>query len=529
MGGVQVTYPGVYIQEIPSGTHTIVGVATSITAFLGRAISGPTDEPMTIFSFGDYQRFYGGLGFAYPMSYAVRDFFLNGGSQAIIVRLADAAAAAATADGGSGLSFTAANVGSWASPQASTTPKAGAAPSGLSVWLDALEGDANLTKLGVQTAGRFNLTVSYQPTGGAATLERFQNVSLSGDADPRRIDRILAAESNFVRATIPSAAAPNAGKPTTGKWIAFTGGTDSGHLTDATVYKGDSNRRTGMFQLEKVDLFNILCIPPDQRGGDTDLSVYQQAAEYCQKRRAMLIIDPLVAWTDHFKQGNIPQIQPTDLEINGDVARNATVYFPRVVEEDDMMKGQEDVFPASGIIAGIYAATDVARGVWKAPAGIEAGLNGIVRLDVKVTDPQNGLMNPLGINCLREFPVIGPVVWGARTLRGADILEDDYKYIPVRRLTLYIEESLYRGTQWAVFKPNDERLWSALRLSVGTFMADLSRQGAFYSYQVVCDQTTTTQSDIDKGIVRILVAFAPVKPAEFVIIEIQQQAGQVPA
>jgi phage tail sheath protein FI len=136
------------------------------------------------------------------------------------------------------------------------------------------------------------------------------------------------------------------------------------------------------------------------------------------------------------------------------------------------------------------------------------------------------MLNPLGINCLRSFPVYGPVVWGARTLRGADVLTDDYKYVPVRRLALYIEESLYRGTTFAVFEPNDETLWSRLRLGIAAFMENLERQGAFYGFQVTCDSTTTTPDDIQRGIVNILVAFAPVKPAEFIILQIQQQAGQ---
>ena len=217
---------------------------------------------------------------------------------------------------------------------------------------------------------------------------------------------------------------------------------------------------------------------------------------------------------------------PTDVGIEGLETINAAVYFPRVIKEDPMMKNQLDTFSACGIIAGIYAATDVTRGVWKAPAGLDAGILGINSLELKLTDQQNGVLNPLGINCLRTFPIVGSVVWGDRTLRGADLLDSDYKYVSVRRLTLYIEESLYQGTKWAVFEPNNENLWSALRLSVGSFMESLSRQGAFYSYQVVCDKTTTTQRDIDLGIVNVLVQFAPVKPAEFVVIQIQQQAGQ---
>ncbi len=150
-----------------------------------------------------------------------------------------------------------------------------------------------------------------------------------------------------------------------------------------------------------------------------------------------------------------------------------------------------------------------------------------------MTDPENGRLNPLGVNCLRSFPIIGRVVWGARTLRGADVESDEYKYVPVRRLALFIEESLYRGTKWVVFEPNDEPLWAQIRLNVGAFMQNLFRQGAFQgsspkdAYFVKCGKDTTTQNHINLGIVNILVGFAPLKPAEFVIVQLQQMAGQV--
>jgi phage tail sheath protein FI len=272
-----------------------------------------------------------------------------------------------------------------------------------------------------------------------------------------------------------------------------------------------------------------MCIPPDPADADYgDLEpLYQAAALYCLKRRAMLILDPPKAWSDHARQGRFDQIQPTDLGTGGPEleARNCAVYFPRI-RKLDPSTGQIEIFPASGTIAGIFTATDMTRGVWKAPAGITAGIGGIDGLELDINDAQNGQLNPVGINCLRNFPVVGPVVWGARTLRGADVLSDDYKYIPVRRLTLYIEESLYRGTKFAVFEPNDEALWSQLRLSIGAFMDGLYRQGAFYGYTVACDRTTTTQADIDRGVVNVVVGFAPEKPAEFIVLQIQQQAGQ---
>ena len=158
---------------------------------------------------------------------------------------------------------------------------------------------------------------------------------------------------------------------------------------------------------------------------------------------------------------------------------------------------------------------------------------GVPELSVNLNDAENGELNPLGINCLRSMPASGRIIWGARTLQGDDRLASEWKYIPVRRTALFLEESLFRGTQWVVFEPNDEPLWAQIRLNIGAFMQSLFRQGAFQgktpreAYFVKCDKETTTQNDIDHGIVNILVGFAPLKPAEFVVIKIQQLAGQI--
>jgi phage tail sheath protein FI len=315
---------------------------------------------------------------------------------------------------------------------------------------------------------------------------------------------------------------------------AQSGSGRDGDVLTATEINGSPLQKSGIFALDKADLFNLLCIPPATRDADTDSTVYQSAMQYCSARRAMLIVDAPLAW------GTKPESAAADvlsgisaLNLSGIAARNAALYFPRVIEADPLRDGQSDLFVPCGIIAGVMARTDSQRGVWKAPAGLDAALNGIQGLQVNLTDNENGLVNPIGINCLRSFPVTGRVVWGARTLRGADQLADEYKYVPVRRTALFIEESLYRGTQWVVFEPNDEPLWAQIRLNVGAFMQNLFRQGAFQgktsreAYFVKCDKETTTQNDINLGIVNILVGFAPLKPAEFVIIKVQQIAGQI--
>ena len=188
----------------------------------------------------------------------------------------------------------------------------------------------------------------------------------------------------------------------------------------------------------------------------------------------------------------------------------------------------------SGTVAGVYARIDANRGVWKAPAGTEAKVRG-ANIAVQMTDKHNGDLNILGINALRTFPIYGNVVWGARTLAVAGAQVSEWKYTPVKRIALFTEESLFQGLKWVVFEPNDEPLWAQIRMNVGAFMQTLFRHGAFQStasaaaYFVKCDSETTTQADINLGIVNILVGFAPLKPAEFVVIKIQQKAGQAAA
>ena len=752
---VSPTYPGVYIQEVDSGSRVVSGVATSITAFVGRTSQGPANTPLTVFDYGEFQKLFGGRTRDLPMTYAVEDFFGNGGSQAVIVRVCAGAPLGSpssvdlktddpkytlttklkglistlvfvnvTKDATSGhytITFT---LGSATSKVVlATLPDL--APEGVDMalkglsdvvgvsygggsleaadatkMLDALVGKpaqfaGGVTGAGAKTpmfiagdleidakiagpwaddldislvpkgAGAFSLVVDHPdfmvpyelplaswddikkvdaetglltvkttpdatahplatfvkkgvpltrvPDGsGASAAMRvygplvltasspglwgngigvsfdkrnigpevalrfvdygipdasdFWNVNIyvplkagqtpSGAAEtigpvylgpidaPCRIDHMLAAQSNFLRARAPIAAAGGKDLPLDPSQINKTdpkdtvhrigvlfGGQD-GDTLSSDIVVGSESKRTGIYALELTDLFNIMVIPPDPLlGGDDDMTtIYGAAAQYCEKRRAVLIADPLDKWGVAAKKSQFDRIVPDDYNIGAITTRRSVfTYFPRVKKLDPEYGNREKVFSASGIIAGIFAATDVRRGVWKAPAGIEAGMNGVTNLEHKLTDMQNGILNQVGVNVLRDFPIIGKVVWGSRTLAGADALSDDYKYLPVRRLTNYIEESLFRASKFAVFEPNAEPLWSQLRLMIGTFMADLSRQGAFYDYFVRCDKSTTTQFDIDRGRVNVIVAFAPVKPAEFVILTIQQLAGQTAA
>src|SRR6266550_3317727 len=368
---VATTYPGVYIEEIPSGVHAIPGVSTSVTAFVGSAVSGSFDAPVHIFSFADFEQSFGGLAADAPMSYAVQQFFQNGGNEAYVVRVAD----------------------------------------------------------------------------------------------------------------------------------------------DAAGLVGNLEAKSGIYTLENVDIFNLL-VMPDATAGAGLTDVLTDAIAYCVRRRAFMILD---------LPENVSTFQQASTWISSSASPlrsgNAALYFPRFHAPDPMMNNVVGTFPSAGAVAGLFARTDSKQGVWKAPAGMSANIIGATDVSLTLTAPEIASLNSQGINCLRNFPGIGTVSWGARTARGADSFADEYKYVPVRRLALFIEESVYRGTQWVVFEPDDESLWSQIRLNVGNFMHRLFLQGALQgttpkaAYFVKCDRETTTQNDIDLGRANIVVGFAPLKPA----------------
>lgn len=381
---------------------------------------------------------------------------------------------------------------------------------------------------GVEVTDLFNITIEDLKTG---SREDYLNVSVV--TGPRRLDNIL---SNLSRlAIVPISFTLPATRPSDGEYIVPEANkTVDGEKIDINNFIGSGfeDQKIGLYALEKVDLFNLLCIPPYTETNDVDPTLIDTAAKYCEDRRAMLIVDPHSDWTNKTKV--LKQDESNCLEkYILTRSKNAALFFPRLKQSNPLNDNRMEKFVPCGAVAGIMARTDSQRGVWKAPAGIDATLRGVPELSVKLTNAENGELNPLGVNCLRSFPNIGRVIWGARTLRGADMLADEYKYVPVRRLALFIEETLFRGTQWVVFEPNDEPLWAQIRMNVGSFMHTLFRQGAFQgsspkeAYFVKCDKDTTPQNDIDRGIVNIVVGFAPLKPAEFVVIKLQQIAGDL--
>jgi phage tail sheath protein FI len=379
-----ISYPGVYIEEV-SVPHSIAGVATSVTAFVGSTPSGPIDQPTRLTSFVEFERAFDAASATTPLGVGVRLFFLNGGKAAVVVR-----------------------------------------------------------------------------TTGS-----------------------------------PAPTAPDA---------------------------------TGIYALEAED-FNLLCLPElGADGPPTDpaetAAALAAASRLCEARRAILIVDPLPSWHSAADVVSGPAGLAT---VTAGMRRaNAAVYFPRLAAAGG---GAPQELAPSGAVAGIIARSDLTRGVWRAPAGQDATIAGAGGLATTLSQGEARSLNRLGVNTLRTFHGAGTVVWGARTLDGADATASEWKYLPVRRMALFIEESLSRGLAWAVFEPNDEVLWATIRNSVGWFLYALFKQGAFQgvtpsdAFFVKCDRDSTTQQEIDAGIVNIVVGIAPLKPAEFVILQIRLMAG----
>lgn len=296
-------------------------------------------------------------------------------------------------------------------------------------------------------------------------------------------------------------------------------------------YFGNSIAQTGFHALDPLDLFNLMVLPPDEGVSVADhQSLWGPASVYCASHRAFLIVDAPPTWTGaDGRPAVVGNVSTFISNLNVPVKTHAAVFYPRLVFDD---RGLKRLTGPGGAIAGLMARTDATRGVWKAPAGVEADVRDVLGVEVRLTDAENGVLNKKAVNCIRVFPG-GLVNWGARTMAGDDDTGSEWKYIPIRRLALNIEESLFRGTKWVVFEPNDEPLWAKIRLNINAYMMSLFRQGAFQgtspkeAFFVKCDKDTTTQDDRNKGIVNIEVGFAPLKPAEFVVIKIQQIAGDL--
>ena len=562
---VTTSYPGVYVQELPSLVHAITPAPTSVAVFVGytHPFATPPANYLTaiqLFSFADYQANFGGFFYSpwLPdyVGQAVYRFFLNGGQTCYVVGLpakeyyvggqpippslgpVEVNPASLTITGNAGtITFTAQQpVGIPATAATHSSPAVPAVGIQMQVAISNVQGSTPSNP--DDTA---DIVISYGTV--VETYRRVQIANLAATSPPLPPSPL----QNSSLVTVSLSAPPPTGYPMTGSPYSLTyqippakGWTVINPADFAAVFEDYAS-------LDKVPVFNLLATP-----GITANAVTSEAVAYCERKRAFYIMDtpspslpspPLTtppaasapAQPDPTWSVNSLVGAPAILSEDFPVSINAALYYPWLITTDPVT-GAPATAPPSGFVAGMYGQEDNARGVWKSPAGIETALLGTTGVDPNglMNDPQQGVLNQNALNCLRQFPGIGTVIFGARTTAGADVntAQQQWKYVAVRRMALFIEQTLYSNLTWAVFEGNSTPLWNALTQEVTAFMLSLFRQGAFagdtpsQAFLVQCDATTTTPADVANGVVNILVGFAPLVPAEFVVVKIAQLAGQ---
>ena len=546
---VTTSYPGIYIQELPSLVHTITPAPTSIAVFAGYTNpfyqGTPYGTATQLFSFADYQANFGGF-FSCPwqpdyVGQAVYQFFSNQGPACYVVALqakqyynsagepqGEVAPASVTfqATGGS-ITFTAKQ------PVGVAATAAGAGTGGIPMTVAVSNLQSSTQNGPTDTA---DIVISYGTT--VETYRKTKIASLVPTSPPNPPAPLQ--NSGLVTVTLTDT--PTAYQQTGSSPLGY-GSLGQGQIAPQPGFSVISPVDfEPVFQdyasLDKVPVFNLLATP-----GITYSQVTSEAVAYCERKRAFYIMDTpssqTSGWDVNSIVGNLDQ--STSLDPAPPVSVNAAVYYPWLQTADpvtgnttDPVTGNAIVAPPSGFVAGIYGQTDSTQGVWQSPAGLQTTILGTTGVDTNgvMTDPQQGILNNNAMNCLRQFPSIGTVVFGARTTAAADPSYQQWKYVAVRRMALFIEQTLYANLGWAVFEGNSTPLWNALTQEVTAFMLSLYRQGAFAgdtpstAFLVQCDSTTTTPQDVASGRVNILVGFAPLLPAEFVVVQIAQLAGQ---
>lgn len=535
------TTPGVYVNEPPPKVpHLVTPATTSVAAFIGIFPGGSPGTAVFVTNWMEFVAQFGDIAPGLLATYAVWQFFQNGGGQAWIVPIAPDKASAVKAELGP-LTITGKGA-SWQAKNLEVSLEAPKAPPGFTVppSLD---------------------FVVYEKSPGnqekSTEVERISNVPhQKAQGAPAALAGVITSQSEYVTAYVthpgPSADVQEAkpvplagGEP--GTWDSEATGLFAGIMAELGKPPPVAPSWFSAPALDQIapQVFNLLCIPDAVWLRTNYSKVVETATSYCQARQAFFLADtPAPEGALPPEWLTVPAAQPPASGTEGvkklvsKLASNlgpnsyaASVYYPWV-QIGDPQGGSPLIVPPSGTVAGVYARTDAARNVWKAPAGVDATLMGVLRLaDASLGDEVNGELNAAGINCLRSFPVVGNVVWGARTMAGADLLQSGWKYVPIRRTADFIEQSLKQSLRWAVFEPNGEALWASLRLEAGQFMAELNAQGAFFNaegspgYTVACDATTTTEADILAGIVNLQVGFQGMDPAEFVVLTVQLYAG----
>lgn len=547
-------HPGVYVEEIASGVRPIEGVSTSTAAFIGVADKGQVPQilsdgrrvpPLMVTSFTDYVRQFGGFRRDSFLTYAARAFFENGGRRLYVVRVVPAGAGPGVAATTATLPVTSPPGPLGALAIAATSPGAW----GNRIWVAidrSSETAAGATPTSFKLLVMLGATVEEARSNVVETYDNVANMSaVASDPIPANyVRRVVNSRSELITitadvTTLPPVPAASPPAPPTPQQL--TNGRDGD--TSTVDFVGAPNLGTGLYALDKLIDVNLIAIP-----GQGDIGTINAGMGYCKNERPLqdcFFIGDIgaVGSVDEARQDN----PNTDVRRVSDARAFAVdgvagarldkaagdfgaIYFPWVLTDDPIGVGRNPriLAPPSGFLAGIYARTDNSRGVFKAPAGLEAGVGGALAVPTTVSDTEQDQLNPINVNVIRTVAGSGFVVWGTRTI-GSNA---EWRYVPVRRMAIFLRVSIYYGIQWAVFEPNDEPLWASLRLNIRAFMLTQFRAGAFQgrtpdeAFFVKCDSTTTTQQDIDLGIVNILVGFAPLKPAEFVVVKLSQKVNQ---
>ena len=493
--------PGVYVEEVEAGSRPIEGVGTAVAAFVGLAAQGPANTPTLVTNWSQFVAQFGDFMEGSYLAHAVYGYFLNGGGAAYIVRIgadgnqpaAHLELAAADEKGATALRLTALDSG----------------PIGNDINVEVSEPSQ-------PGEGVFKLVVS---RSGADT-ETYDNVTLK--KGKQNVAAAVKAASKLVRVEETSTTAL---APVSGKSSLVGGGASMAVQVAPDDYAGNAADRTGFAGLEAIDEVTMLAAPDVMalyQQGVIDLEGLQ-AIQLAMLAHCELMGDRL-AILDAPPGLNAQQVKEWRMDKAGYDSKYGALYWPWI-KVFDPVAGQARFVPPSGHIAGIWARNDDTRGVWKAPAN--EVVRGAISLELQLTKSEHDQLNPVGIDCIRAFPGRGIRVWGARTLSS----DPAWRYVNVRRLFNYIEESVIGGTQWVVFEPNDMALWQRVRRTINAFLVRTWRDGALFgatpqeAFYVKCDSETNPSEVIDAGQLVVEIGIAPVKPAEFVIFRIAQFSG----
>jgi hypothetical protein len=490
---------GIQVAEQSGPEQAIARAPTAVTAFVGRTLRGPINRPVAISSFTDYQAIFGGLWQPSTLSYAVEQYFENGGRHALIVRVVNGA-----------------RPPTLELPTADGTLKLEALGCGTREFLRA---SVDYDGIGENEEECFNLVIQRVRAAGSEHVEDqeiFRRLSI--DADAGRFVAVALTESALARVigqvplTRPFPTLRHDGRGTIGYAHSRPDGDDGAPLTDYDII-GSAVNATGVFALRAAEHFNFLCIPPITRETDVGTSVLLVAARFCRERNAMLIVDPPLGWTS--TESALRGLREWQFH-----HENALMYFPRIVAFDRLRRRFEHFSPG-GAVAGLLARTDEVCPLWSAVEADEALLRPSYRPACAVGDAERMRLAQVGVNTLHSVRSSKRTPFSLRTLAAGSSGSSDWKYLAARRLALFIVTSIERGTRWVVFETSGPELWQRVTLQVEAFLASLDHEGAFVgrdedeTFFVICDERVNRHIDVRTGAVNVLVGFAALRAGEY--------------